>query len=402
MKNAKISLKLKFLGQDLAGKKEMFKKKSPPPATTTISKKDPVSKTADTTIDPLIFRCGIKGFECVPFESIGIFEKMISTSPKMKILFEQIKRVARSDSSVLIRGETGTGKELVAKALHENSKRKTGPFRAINCATLTPELLASELFGHVKGSFTGAIQDRQGLFSLADQGTLFLDEIAELPLDLQARLLRVLEEREFIPVGGTQPISVDVRIIAATHKSLRAEVEGKRFRADLMYRIRVIPLYLPPLRERDQDLLLLMHYFLMLYQNKSDRKVSSIAQDALIALLQHPWHGNIRELKNVVEYILTMGEGSEILIQDLPPEFRETSIESPLSNISSNPHATEHMILAKSLIPQDQITLHLKNQEKTKILLFLEQENGRREKVAQRLGISRATLWRKMKDYGIS
>jgi transcriptional regulator with PAS, ATPase and Fis domain len=397
----------------------MFKKKSTPLAT--ISKKEPVSKTADTTIDPLIFRCGIKGFECVPFESISIFEKMISTSPKMKILFEQIKRVARSDSSVLIRGETGTGKELVAKALHENSKRKTGPFRAINCATLTPELLTSELFGHVKGSFTGAIQDRQGLFSLADQGTLFLDEIAELPLDLQARLLRVLEEREFIPVGGTQPISVDVRIIAATHKSLRAEVEGKRFRADLMYRIRVIPLYLPPLRERDRDLLLLMHYFLMLYQNKSDRKVSSIAQDALIALLQHPWYGNIRELKNVVEYILTMGEGPEILLQDLPPEFREKSIEFPLAhdllngldlnlihsdlkatNSSSYPRSTEDQILTKSAIPQDQITQHLKNQEKTKILLFLEQENGRREKVAQRLGISRATLWRKMKDYGIT
>jgi transcriptional regulator with PAS, ATPase and Fis domain len=397
----------------------MFKKKSTP--FTTISKKEPVSKTADAMIDPLIFRCGIKGFECVPFESISIFEKMISTSPKMKILFEQIKRVARSDSSVLIRGETGTGKELVAKALHENSKRKTGPFRAINCATLTPELLASELFGHVKGSFTGAIQDRQGLFSLADQGTLFLDEIAELPLDLQARLLRVLEEREFIPVGGTQPISVDVRIIAATHKSLRAEVESKRFRADLMYRIRVIPLYLPPLRERDRDLLLLMHYFLMLYQNKSDRKVSSIAQEALIALLQHPWYGNIRELKNVVEYILTMGEGPEILLQDLPPEFREKSIEFPLAhdllngldlnlshsdlkptNSSSNPRSTEDLILAKSSIPQDQITQHLKNQEKTKILLFLEQENGRREKVAQRLGISRATLWRKMKDYGIT
>jgi transcriptional regulator with PAS, ATPase and Fis domain len=386
----------------------MFKKKSTPII--------PPSKN-DQAIEPFVFRCGIKGFECVPFEEISIFEKMISTSPKMKVLFEQIKRVARSDSSVLIRGETGTGKELVAKALHENSKRKTGPFRAINCATLTPELLASELFGHVKGSFTGAIQDRQGLFSLANQGTLFLDEIAELPLDLQARLLRVLEEREFIPVGGTQPVSVDVRIIAATHKSLRAEVEGKRFRADLMYRIRVIPLYLPPLRERDRDLLLLMHYFLMRYQNKSDRKVSSIHQDALLALLQHPWHGNIRELKNVVEYILTMGEGLEINLQDLPPEFRESSIELPLDNATSSlslnhyltpsptstsvPISTEHLTLTKSSIPHDQITQHLKNQEKNRILLFLEQENGHREKVALRLGISRATLWRKMKDYGI-
>jgi DNA-binding NtrC family response regulator len=340
----------------------------------------------------------IKGFEAIDFEQATILDEMVSTSPKMKLLFEQIKKVAMSNASVLIRGETGTGKELVARALHRASHRANGPFRAINCATLTPDLLASELFGHVKGAFTGAISDRQGLFYLANHGTLFLDEIAELPLELQARLLRVIEEREFIPVGGTQAISVDVRLLCATHRSLRAEVEAKRFREDLMYRIRVIPLYLPPLRERGQDLLLLAHHFLTLFQRVNDRSIEQISPAALQALLNHPWEGNIRELKNVVEYMIVMGNGTSIELADLPPEFQ-----------GIDPYFTHQAIItdtstASSLNPMSTVLSEgfLAQQEKQRIISALSQENGHRHRVAQALGISRATLWRKMKEHGIS
>jgi two-component system response regulator AtoC len=261
---------------------------------------------------------------------------------------------------------------------------------------LTPDLLASELFGHVKGAFTGAINDRQGLFHLANHGTLFLDEIAELPLDLQARLLRVIEEREFIPVGGTQAISVDVRLLSATHRSLRTEVENKRFREDLMYRIRVIPLYLPPLRDRGHDLQLLAHHFLTLFQKNSDRHINQISPTALNALMNHPWEGNIRELKNVVEYMIVMGEGNTIELADLPPEFQGID---PYFHVSTpKPLTSNEFHYSSSDLSEGFLAL----QEKQRIIASLNKENGHRHRVAQELGISRATLWRKMKEYGIS
>ena len=190
------------------------------------------------------------------------FHGIVTVSPQMRSFFELLRRAARSDASILIRGESGTGKELAAAAIHQLSRRRNRPFQAINCATLTPELAASELFGHVRGAFTGAIREREGLFALANGGTAFLDEVAELSPDIQGRLLRVLQEQTFVPVGGTEPIHVDVRMLAATNKSLRDEVERGRFREDLMYRIRVVPLFLPPLVERDGDVEALTWWFI--------------------------------------------------------------------------------------------------------------------------------------------
>ena len=304
------------------------------------------------------------------------FHGLVSVSPQMQRLFELVRRVARTDASVLVRGETGTGKEMLAQALHALSPRAKKPFRAINCATLTPELLASELFGHVKGAFTGAVQNRQGVFRLADGGTLFLDEVAEIPLDLQARLLRVLQERTFVPLGGTDPISVDVRILSATHRSLRVEVEAGRFREDLMYRIRVVPLFLPPLRTRDGDIEALTWHFIRAFNQGGFRRVDTIEQDALVALLKHRWPGNVRELRNVVEYAFAVGEGSHLELDELTPELRG---EGPPMGLDRN--------------------LTVAEQERERIMDALRASRGRKAQAAEILGMSRSTLWRKLREH---
>ena len=304
---------------------------------------------------------------------------MVGSSAVMKRLFTQVERVAATDVSVLIRGETGTGKELVARALHRLSKRSRGPFRAVNCATLTPELLASELFGHVRGAFTGAVTARKGLFQLADGGTLFLDEVAEIPLDLQARLLRVLEERSFIPVGGTEPVEVDVRVISATHRALRREVASRRFRTDLLYRIRVVPLYLPPLRDRDQDIALLTATFLAQLSSQGGRRVHGLETDVALAFASHPWPGNVRELRNTLECGYALGTGDHIALEDLPPEFRG---EGP-------PEDRELPETAEDL-------------RRRRILDALRKSGGKKGEAAQALGVSRSTLWRQMREFGIS
>ena len=294
-------------------------------------------------------------------------------------LFELMKRVARTDASILIRGETGTGKELVAHAIHQLSPRRDGPFQAVNCATLTPELLASELFGHVRGAFTGAIRDRQGLFSLANQGTLFLDEVAELPLDLQARLLRVLQERAFVPVGGTESVHVNVRILAATHRSLRREVEARRFRADLLYRVRVVPLYLPSLAEREGDVEALAWHFVDELNQQGFRKVERFSPAARNALLAHDWPGNVRELRNVLEYGFAVGQGPVFDVDDLTPELRG---EPP------PPSAHESMTLTNPGVA-----------ERRRLLEALDSSGGHRGKAAALLGMSRTTLWRKLREH---
>lgn len=315
------------------------------------------------------------------------FQGMIASSAPMQVIFQQIQRVAPYESSVLIRGETGTGKELVARALHRLSRRSQGPFCAINCATLTPELLASELFGHVRGAFTGAIHDRKGLFQLADHGTLFLDEIAELPLDLQARLLRVIQEQQFIPVGGTEPVKVNVRILSATHRALRAEVEAKRFRGDLMYRLRVIPLYLPPLRDRKDDVFLIAHALIEEFNQTEHsgtrpRHVSGFTREAELALKSYHWPGNIRELRNVLEYALIMGEGDYIDLEHLPPELRGEAPQMGELIVGATYQAVEVA-------------------ERGVILNALANAQGHRGEAAKRLGISRATLWRKMRQHDL-
>lgn len=309
------------------------------------------------------------------------FHGILSRDPTMQQAIKIIRNVAETEATVLIRGESGTGKELVAHALHLESVRRDKPFLAINCAALTPSLLESELFGHVKGAFTGAVRNHAGLFQRANGGTLFLDEVAELPMELQAKLLRVLQEQSFIPVGGDSAIHVDVRIIAATHRSLREEVKAGRFREDLMYRLRVVPVFLPPLRERRQDVKLLLWHSIRQHNEQGPRHVDSISPDAMRCLLDYRWPGNVRELKNVVEYAFAVGRGNEITLDDLPPEFRET----PTNHVSALP-------LVKNVRQVNEAEL---------IREALVACNGHLEEAARYAGMSRATFWRKRKKYRI-
>ena len=249
---------------------------------------------------------------------INIEHNIVGRSRPMRSLFDRIGRVARGDATILLRGESGTGKELVARAVHRNSPRANRPFIAINCAAITESLLESELFGHEKGAFTGAIGLKKGKLELADGGTLFLDEIGELPFLLQAKLLRALQEREFERVGGTRPVRVDFRLVAATNRDLEAAVKAGTFREDLFYRLKVVVLELPPLRDRKEDLPLLAEYFVRKHAARCGRRVVGVAPDALARLTRHDWPGNVRELENVIEQALALGEHDRIVDDDLP------------------------------------------------------------------------------------
>ncbi len=312
------------------------------------------------------------------------FFGLLSRSTLMQQVFQVIRNTAQSDATVLVRGESGTGKELVAKALHTLSHRNQSAFMAVNCATLSANLLESELFGHQRGAFTGAIKDHPGLFKSANQGTVFLDEVAELPLELQAKLLRFLQERSFTPVGGNQSISVDVRIIAATHRSLREEVKAGRFREDLMYRLRVVPIFLPPLREREEDIELLLWHFIKNNNKNLLRQIETIAPEVMRLLLNYRWPGNIRELQNVVEYAFAVGRGSSLGLYDLPPEFREKTKNS--GSITTHSYST---------------TKQTHQNERERIQDALQQSAGNITNAAVSLGMSRATFWRKRKRYSI-
>lgn len=308
------------------------------------------------------------------------FQGLLSRSPAMQAVFKIIQNAAETEATVLARGESGSGKELVARAIHNLSSRRNAPFLAINCAALSSSLLDSELFGHVRGAFTGAVKDHSGLFQRAHGGTLFLDEVAELPLELQAKLLRVIQERNYIPVGGDRSIDVDVRIVAATHRSLREEVKMGRFREDLMYRLRVVPIFIPPLRERREDISLLIWHFIQQHNVSSFRKIEKIDPQAMRTLLDYAWPGNVRELHNVVEYAFAVGRGTTLRWSELPPEFREPR--------SAPPQAVQHSPLSAA-------------EESAAIRQALEQSNGMVSQAARLLGMSRATFWRKRKIYGI-
>ncbi len=318
------------------------------------------------------------------------FHGMWTRDPGMKRVFHIVERAARRDVSVLVRGPTGSGKELIARAVHELSARAGGPFRAINCAALPPTLLESELFGHVRGSFTGALKDSPGYFRAASGGTVFLDEVAEMPLDVQAKLLRVLETRTVIPIGGTDSVDVDVRIVAATHQSLRRAVEAGRFRADLMYRLRVVPIFLPPLVARRGDLELLTDKVIEELNAQStgegDRRITSVSRAARDAIAGYPWPGNVRELRNALQYAYVIGEGEILLDLDLPPE---------ISGIAFDPESTT--INARPL----QVAAEDESPEAHRIRLALEHADGNRERAAQILGMSRVTLWRRIKALGL-
>ncbi len=308
------------------------------------------------------------------------FQGLLSRSPAMQAVFQIIQNAAETEATVLVRGESGSGKELVAKAIHDLSARRNAPFLAINCAALSSSLLDSELFGHVRGAFTGAVKDHSGLFQRAHGGTLFLDEVAELPLELQAKLLRVIQERNYIPVGGDRSIDVDVRIVAATHRSLREEVKNGRFREDLMYRLRVVPIFIPPLRERREDISLLIWHFIQQHNAANFRKIEKIDPQAMRTLLDYAWPGNIRELHNVVEYAFAVGRGTTLRCSELPPEFREARMVEPQPMQNSPLSAAE---------------------ESAAIRQALEQSNGMVSLAARSLGMSRATFWRKRKIYGV-
>jgi len=313
------------------------------------------------------------------------FHGILSRSPAMRAVFQVIENAAETTATVLVRGESGSGKELVARAIHRLSPRCDAPFLAINCAALSSNLLDSELFGHVRGAFTGAIKDHNGLFLRANGGTLFLDEVAELPLELQAKLLRVLQERNFIPVGGDRSISVDVRIVAATHRSLREQVKIGEFREDLMYRLRVVPIFIPPLRERREDISLLLWHFIGLHNavglNKiRSRQIEKIDPSAMQVLLDYHWPGNIRELQNVVEYAFAVGRGTVLRFAELPPEFREAQ-----ANVTQNP---QRVRLSSE-------------QEAEAIRAALAEAKGSISQAMLTLGMSRATFWRKRKLYGL-
>jgi DNA-binding NtrC family response regulator len=247
------------------------------------------------------------------------FQNIIGNSPAIQRVFDLIQKVADTDSNILITGETGTGKELAAKAIHNLSRRREKPFQPVNCGSLAEGVLESELFGHVKGAFTGAVATRKGLIEVADGGTIFLDEIAETTPSFQVKILRVLQEGEFLRVGDTQPIRVDLRILAATNRDLEKAVERREFRQDLYYRLKGIALHLPPLRERTEDIPLLAYHFLKKY--RGNRKAELIDPQAIKALMAYKWPGNIRELEHVIEYALSMAAGETIGVTDLPEEF---------------------------------------------------------------------------------
>ncbi len=308
------------------------------------------------------------------------FDELLGTSKVMQELYHQLERVAKTDASVLITGESGVGKELVARAIHKHSPRADGPFVAVNCAALSETLLESELFGHVEGAFTDARSARAGLFLQANNGTLLLDEIGDFPLSMQAKLLRALEQQQLRPVGGDQDISFDVRILCATNRDLDAAVEEGRFRNDLFFRINVIQLSLPPLRARGADILLLAQHFADYFAARSDKPVRGISEPVAEKLLNYPWPGNVRELRNVIERAVALTQHEQLVISDLPDKIR-------------NYQATQLLIDGTdpgTLLPLEEI-------ERRYIRHVLEATGNNRTWAARILGIDRKTLYRKLK-----
>jgi len=309
-------------------------------------------------------------------------EQIIGRSPAMQEVFDTLRQVAPSRATVLIQGESGTGKELVAHALHRLSPRSDNPFVAVHCAALSDTLLESELFGHERGAFTGATETRKGRFELADGGTLFLDEIGEVEPATQVKLLRVLEERNFERVGGMENIEVDTRLLAATNRDLRRMVDEGSFREDLFFRLNVVQITLPSLRERKEDIPLLLHHFLNQFREENGKELEGFTPEALEALTSYAWPGNIRELRNVIERMVVLARGDKLTVRDVPVEVREgqnsSKASGPLKGVTSMQEAEKRMIRQA-----------------------LDDNKGNRTLAAKQLGISRRTLHRKLNDYGL-
>jgi DNA-binding NtrC family response regulator len=319
-----------------------------------------------------------------PKEQDFKFDGVLGASPTMKGIFEVLIRVAPTNISVLIEGESGTGKELMAKAIHNNSHRWDKPFRPLNCAGLTETLLESELFGHAKGAFTGAASDRKGLFEIADKGTLFLDEIGDMPLNMQAKLLRVIEDGTVFPVGSNKSVVVDVRVISATNHNLTELIEEKKFRQDLYFRIKGVNISLPALRDRPEDIPALAEYFLKESAAEIGSKVTGITDAAMAALCSFDWPGNIRQLRNSIRTMVVMCDRDKIDMADIPPE------------IAKRPQLTTGNRAAHGLSG-----LSLNDLEKQAIVDTLAKTGGNREKAAKILGIGERTLYRKIKEYNL-
>jgi len=303
------------------------------------------------------------------------FENIIAKSSKMQRVIEVIKVVAKSNATVLITGDSGTGKELVARAIHSQSHRRNKPFVAVSCAALPESLLESELFGHEKGSFTGAYAQKKGKFEFSNGGTLFLDEVGEMSANIQVHLLRVLEEKEFARVGGNEPIKVDVRVISATNKDLRKAIEKQEFREDLYYRLNVVSIELPPLRERKEDIPLLAEHFLHKFAMENQKEITGFSPEAMEFVLDYEWPGNVRELENAVERAVILAKDSIITIADLP---QENLSQVRLASTGKN----------------------LKEVEKNHVLNVLRETGGNYSEAARILGISRMTLYNKAREYG--
>ncbi len=315
------------------------------------------------------------------------FENIIGRSKPMQEIYRVIQTIADSDSTVLIQGESGTGKELIANAIHFNSRRRNKPLICVSCAALTESLFESEIFGHEKGAFTGAVREKKGRFELADGGTIFLDDVDDIPLVSQVKLLRVLQQRTFERVGGTKSISVDVRVVAATKVNLLEKVRNREFREDLYYRLNVVPIILPPLRERKEDIPLLVDHFIQKYQKKSP--VRKFSNEAMKAMLSYDWPGNVRELENIVERVCTLTTHEVVQLDDLP-DFLMTPSKGSFS--CRRFEGNEERLNFSELI---------QSYEKELLLWALQKADGNRSKASQLLQLKRTTLQDKLKKYGL-
>ena len=313
-------------------------------------------------------------------EAEGDFHGIVGKSSSMRRVFQVIEKAAQSHAPVIIYGESGTGKDLVARAIHQLGQRKDGPFVQFNCAALNEALLESELFGHVKGAFTGAYRHRMGRFEAAHGGDIFLDEIGDVPLPIQVKLLRVLEARQFERVGDHRPIFVDTRIITATNKDLRELIARKMFREDLFFRINVIPIHLPPLRERPEDIPALVSTFIRRFTKKTGKKISGLTPEAMAFFMAHDWTGNVRELKSALEYAFVIAESRLIDTPQLPPQIWGKKRARGLDPVPLN---------------------HENPSERAALIEALKQSNGNQSQAARILGVSRVTVWNRMRKYGI-
>ena len=312
------------------------------------------------------------------------FNHIIGESSAMKDVYKMVERVSQANSNVLVTGQSGTGKELVARAIHSNSDRAKKPFLAINCGAIPENLVESELFGHKKGAFTGAESDKEGIFVAANGGTVFLDEVAEIPLNLQVNLLRVLQEREVKPVGANQVVSFDTRIIAATNKDLEQEIEAGDFRDDLYYRLNVVEIPLPPLQQRRGDIPLLAHHFLQKYNKELKRNLKGIASEAMGAMMAYKWKGQVRELENVIERAVLLSDGNYLSLEDLPGSLREVSGDE---NFEMDSNKLDEAI---------------QTFEKHHIQSVLKRTDGNKSEAARLMDIDPSTLYRKMEKLGLS